>query len=131
MNSIALGTIIVTFFIWRFIRTRQIYLNSLKMRALGLKPIVFNLRDPRSFVQQVLLGRRSIEPSSFFIRAFIFALVAFCLFPFKNYDPNLYWLVIAMILFYILWCITHGVMLKKKYLTMENSNHFADNDKNL
>ena len=119
MNSIVIGIIIVLVFIWRFVRTRQIYLNSLKARTLGLKPIEFNPHDPYSFVQQVLLGRRSIEPSSFFIRAFVLALIAFCFLPFKNYNFNLYWLVIAMILLYILWCIAHGVMLKKKYLIIK------------
>jgi hypothetical protein len=113
-NTIALGIVIVLAFIWRFARTRQLYLTSLNVRTRGSEPIPFNPHDLRSFVQQALLGRRSVKPTSFFIRAFVFMLVAACLLPFKDYEPLLYWLVIVLIAFYVLWCIVHGIMLKKK-----------------
>jgi hypothetical protein len=112
-NTIALGILIVFVFIWRFVRTRQLYLTSLKVRKHGLQPIAFNPRDPHSIIQQALLGRRSIEPASFFIRAFVLAVVALCLLPFKDYEPPLCWIVIAMIALYVPWCVAHGVMLKK------------------
>jgi len=113
-NRITLGLLIIFIFIWRFVRTRQLYVTSLHVHAGGSEPIPFNPHDLRSFVQQVLLGRRSIEPSSFFIRAFVLVVVALCLFPFKDYEPLLSWLVIVLITLYVPWCILHGVMLKKK-----------------
>jgi len=111
-NTITLGIIIVLVFIWRFARTRQLFLTSLKVRSLGLQPIAFNPRNPRDSIEQVILGRRSIEPAAFFVRAFVLAVVALCLLPFKDYEPPLFWIVIAMISFYLPWCIVHGVMLK-------------------
>ena len=64
-NTIALGIIIVFVFIWRFARTRQLYLTSLHVQASGSEPIPFKPHDLRSFVQQALLGRRSMKPTSF------------------------------------------------------------------
>jgi len=113
-NTIALGIVIVLAFIWRFARTRQLYLTSLHVQTGDLEPIAFNPHDLHSFVQQALLGRRSIKPISFFIRAFVFMVVAACLFPFKDYEPLLYWLVVVLIALYVPWCIVHGVMLKKR-----------------
>jgi di/tricarboxylate transporter len=113
-NTIALGIVIVLAFIWRFARTRQLYLTSLNVRTCGSEPVPFNPHDLRSFVQQALLGRRSVKSTSFFIRAFVFMLVAGCLLPFKDYEPLLYWLVIVLIAVYVPWCIVHGVMLKKR-----------------
>jgi len=111
INTIALGIIIVLVFIWRFARTRQLYLTSLKIRTLALRPIVFNPRNPHDIIEQVILGRRSIKPASFFIRAFVLAVVALCLLPFKDYEPFLFWIVISMISLYVPWCIVHGVLL--------------------
>jgi cobalamin synthase len=113
-NTIALGIVIVLAFVWRFTRIRQLYLTSLHVQACGSEPILFNPHDLRSFVQQAILGRRSIKPTSFFIRAFVFVVVAACLFPFKDYEPSLYWLVMVLIALYVPWCIVHGVMLKKR-----------------
>jgi len=113
-NTIALGILIVLVFLWRFARTRQLYLTSVKVRTLGLQPIAFNPRDPHSIVQQALLGRRSIEPASFYVRAFVLAVVALGLLPFKDYKPALSWAVIALIALYVPWCVAHGVMLQKK-----------------
>jgi len=115
-NTIALGIIIILVFIWRFARTRQLYLTSLSVEACYSEPIPFKVHDLRSFYEQALLGRRSVKPTSFFIRAIIFLIVAVCLLPFKSYEPHLYWLVIILIALYVPWCIVHGVMLKKKSL---------------
>ena len=112
-NTIALGIVIVLVFIWRFARTRQLYLTSLHVQACGSEPIPFNPHDLHSFVGQALLGRRSIKPTSFFIRAFVFVVVAGCLLPFKAYEPLICWLVIILIVLYVPWCIVHGVMLKR------------------
>ena len=113
-NTILLGIVIALVFIWRFARTRQIYLTSLHMQAYGSEPIPFKPRDLRSFVEQALLGRRSMKPTSFFIRGFILVVVAGCLLPFKDYEPLTYWLAIILIVLYVPWCIGHGVMLKKR-----------------
>jgi len=113
-NTIALGIVIVLAFLWRFARTRQLYLTSLHVHAHGLEPIVFKPHDLRGFVEQALLGRRSIEPISFFVRAFVLAVVAVTLFPFKGFAPIIYWLVAVLIALYIPWCVAHGVMLKKR-----------------
>ena len=112
-NLIVLGFVIILVFIWRFVRTRQLYVTSLHVHTRGSEPIPFNPHDLRSFVQQVLLGRRSVRPASFFIRAFVLAIVALCLLPFKDYEPLLFRLVIVLIALYVPWCILHGVMLKK------------------
>ena len=113
-NTIALGIVIVLVFIWRFARTRQLYLTSLHVQACGSEPIPFSPHDLRSFVHQALLGRRSIKPTSFFIRAFVFVVVTACLLPFKDYEPLLYWLVVVLIVLYVPWCIVRGVMLKER-----------------
>jgi len=112
-NTIVLGIIIVLVFIWRFVRTRQIYMTSLEVQACGSEPIPFKPHDLHSFIEQALLGWRCMKPVSFFIRAFVFVVVAACLLPFKNYKPILYWLAIILIVLYVAWCIVHGVMLKK------------------
>jgi len=109
-KTIALGFIIVLVFIWRFVRTRQLYLTSLKLRADELGSRAWN---PRCIYDQIFLGHRTIKPYSFFIRAFILAVFAVCLLPFKHYAPSIYWIVISLILLYIPWCVVHGVMLKK------------------
>ena len=113
-NTILLGIIIVLVFIWRFARTRQLYLTSLHVQACGSEPIPFKPHDLRSFVEQALLGRRSMKPTSFFIRGFVFVVVAGCLLPFKDYEPLIYWLAIILIVLYVPWCIVHGVMLKQR-----------------
>ena len=113
-NTILLGIVIVLVFVWRFVRTRQLYLTSLHVQVSGSEPIPFKPHDLCSFVEQALLGRRSLKPTSFFIRAFVFVVVAACLLPFKDYEPLLYWLAIILIVLYVTWCIVHGIMLKKR-----------------
>jgi hypothetical protein len=112
-NTILLGIVIVLVFIWRFARTRQLYLTSLHVQASGSDPIPFKPHDLGSFIDQALLGRRSLKPTSFFIRGFVFVVVAGCLLPFKDYEPLIYWLVVVLIVLYVPWCIVHGVMLKR------------------
>ncbi len=112
MNTTTLGVIIVLVFIWRFTRTRQLYLTSLKVHTLALDPIAINLSNLRNFVDQVILGRRSIKPISFFVRGFVLAVVGLCLIPFRDYEPPLVWLVVIMISLYVPWCIVHGILLR-------------------
>jgi hypothetical protein len=112
--TLPLAVIIALVFAWRFARTRQLYITSLAVREGRLGDRPFNPRDPRSIFSQGLLGRRSIQPNSFFIRGVVLAAVAVCLLPFKGYAPSLWWLVIALIALYVPWCIAHGVMLKRK-----------------
>lgn len=113
-NTILPGIVVVLVFIWRLARTRQLYLTSLRVQACGSEPIPFKPHDLRSFIEQALLGRRSMKPSSFFIRGFVFAVVAACLLPFKDYEPLICWLAIVLIALYVPWCIVHGVLLKKR-----------------
>ncbi len=111
---ITLAVLITLAFAWRFARTHQMYLTSLAVQAQGLEPIPFKPRDLTSFVQQALLGRRSMEPNSFFIRGVVFVIVAVCILPLKNYVPSLWWLTIALIGLYVPWCVVHGLLLKNK-----------------
>lgn len=111
-NTILLGILIVLVFIWRFARTRQLYLSSLEVKTLGVEPVKFNPRDIHSIIHQGLLGKRSIEPKSFFVRGIVLAILSLCLLPFKHYQPALVGLVIVLIALYIPWCVIHGLMLK-------------------
>jgi hypothetical protein len=113
-NNIFLGVLIFLAFIWRFARTRQLYLTSLYVHISGAEAISFDPNDLRNFIHQALFGRRSIVPTSFFIRALVFFIVAICLLPFKDYDPILFWLVIVLIAFYVPWCVAYGFMLRKR-----------------
>jgi hypothetical protein len=114
MPTLVLAVIIVLVFAWRFARTRQLYLTSLAVLVDGLLVEPFNPRDPRSFLRQALMGQRSIQPKSFFIRGVVLAVVALCLLPFKGYEPPLWWLVISLIALYVPWCMAHGMMLERK-----------------
>ncbi|HEY71123.1 MAG TPA: hypothetical protein G4O08_11125 [Anaerolineae bacterium] len=113
-DIITLAVLITLAFAWRFVRTRQMYLTSLAVRTQKLAPIPFKPRDLSTFVQQALLGRRSMEPNSFFIRGVVFVLVAVCILPLKNYSPPLWWLTIVLIGLYVPWCVAHGLILNKK-----------------
>jgi hypothetical protein len=120
-NRVFLGVLIILAFIWRFARTRQLYITSLKVQISGSDPIPFKLRNFRSFVDQALLGYRSITPVSFFIRAIVFLLVAICLLPFKDYDSILFWLVIVLIAIYFSWCVVFGFVLRKRIFESRSS----------
>ena len=112
--TLLLAASIAVVFAWRFVRTRQLYLTSLAVRSGRLADTPFNPRDPQTILSQGLLGRRSIPPTSFFIRAAVLGVVALCLLPFKAYAPSLWRLVIALIALYVPWCIGHGIMLDRK-----------------
>ncbi len=114
MPTLPLSVIIALAFAWRFARTHQLYITSIAVQEGHLPDKPFNPRDPRSILSQGLLGRRSIQPKSFFIRGIVLAAVALCVLPFKVYAPSLWWLVIALIALYVPWCIAHGVMLERK-----------------
>ena len=110
-NTAVLVVVIILVFIWRFIRTHQLYTTSLQIdiQSFDLR----GLHDLRSFVSQVLFGHRVVGPDSFFIRAIFFAVVTICLFPFKNYEPVLYWLVVVLVSIYVPWCVFHGILLRR------------------
>jgi len=114
-TTLPLAILIVLVFAWRFARTRQLYITSLAVRRTGIQPEPFNPRDPRILFEQALMGRRSIEPSSFFIRGLVLAAVALCLLPFRQYEPALWWLVLLLLGAYLSWCVAHGVLLKRAY----------------
>lgn len=113
-STILLGILIVLVFIWRFARTRQLYLSSLEVKTLGVEPVNFNPGDIHCIIHQGLLGQRSVEPKSFFIRGIVLAVISLCLLPFKHYQPALVWLVIGLIALYIPFCVIHGLMLKRQ-----------------
>jgi hypothetical protein len=113
-DKVFLGILIFLAFLWRFARTRQLYLTSLTVKKSGSDPISFHPSNVRNFIDQALLGRRSISPGSFFIRAAVFVFAAICLFPLKHYEAFLFWLVVILISLYAPWCIAHGFLLRKK-----------------
>jgi hypothetical protein len=113
-NTMALGGLIIIFFLWRYFRTRQLYLTSLRVLESGSEPITFDPHDLRSFIDQTMMGRRSVGYNSFFIRMIVYVIVVLCLYPFKNYQPTIFWLIVSLTSFYIPWCVVHGVLLKRK-----------------
>ena len=119
VNTVILGIGIILFFIWRFVRTRQLYLRSSKNQIDKQDFSLFKPLKFHSFIKKAFLGKRCIKPFSFFIRAIVFLVVALCLLPFKNYEPILYWLIVALIIIYIPWCIVHGILLKKRIDALE------------
>ena len=119
INKTLLGIVIVAVFLWRFIRTRQLYLTSLQVKINGSEPIPFKPHDLRSFIEQALMGRRTMGPASFFVRGVVFAIVAACLLPFKEYEPHLYWFVVVLIALYVQWSFIFGIMLLKSFKKRE------------
>ena len=105
--------VIILFFIWRFARTRQLYLFSLRNPQNGQNANPFRPLTFGSFLNKAFWGKRSLKPNSFFIRGFVFLVIAVCLLPVKNYDPVLYWLFVVLTVFYISWCVIHGIKLKR------------------
>jgi hypothetical protein len=110
-NTITLTILIILAFVWRFLRTRQLYKTSLLVQQGKIDPIPFKPHDLHSFIQGALLGNRSLNPSSFFIRAVVYLIVALCLLPFKSYQPPLIWIVIALIALYVPFCVLLGLLL--------------------
>lgn len=122
-NTIVLGILIALVFLWRFVRTHQLYSTSLRLQSCGLKSTPVKLHDINCFIHQILLGNRSLKPISFFIRAFVLSVVAACLLPFKHYDPILYWFVVFMLAVYVPWCVGHGILLKRKLTNLGMKAH--------
>lgn len=110
-NTLVLGILIICAFGWRFYRTWQLYLTTKTVLEKGVEAIPFHPQDLNDFIQQALLGRRSVQPGSFRIRALVYGLIAVLLLPIKGYQPVLYWLVVGLISFYLPWCILFGIRL--------------------
>ncbi len=119
-NRVILGILIMLAFLWRLTRTRQLYLTSLAVQRSGSDPIVFNPHDLRTFLDQALLGQRSLSPVSFFVRAVVFLFVALILLSFKHYDPVLFWLVILLFAIHVSWCVVHGFMLQRQIIKIKS-----------
>jgi len=105
---------VILFFIWRFARTHQLYRFSQRVLRGLIEPITIKPAFSREFISHALLGNRNIEPKSFYIRGFVYVVVAFVLLPFKDYTPDLYWLVVILIILYVPWCLIHGILLKRE-----------------
>jgi hypothetical protein len=113
-TTILIGAAVILFFIWRFTRTYQLYRFSLKVLTEHIERAPFKPSVSTDFFNEVLLGNRSVEPKSFFIRAFVFVVIALVLLPFKDYAPDLYWIVLVLIILYVPWCAIFGVLLKRE-----------------
>ncbi len=113
-EEIMIGAAVVIFFIWRFARTHQLYRYSLKVLREQVESGPFKPSFSRDFLNGALLGNRSVEPNSFFIRALVFVFIALILLPFRDYAPVLYWIVTFLIVLYVPWCVGHGLMLRKR-----------------
>jgi hypothetical protein len=108
------GAAVILLFIWRFIRTRKLFTYS--------RTVLRGLEEPNhvrpsfspGFFDQAVLGNRNVEPNSFFIRAFVFVAIALILLPFRDYAPEIYWIVVVLIALYVPWCVGHGFLLKKE-----------------
>lgn len=111
-NILMLGILIVLAFAWRFYRTWQLYLTTKQVLENGAEAVPFHPQGLDEFIQQSLLGRRSVQPGAFYIRALVYGLIAIILLPFKGYQPALYWLAAGLIIFYLPWRISFGIRLK-------------------
>jgi hypothetical protein len=113
---IFLEAAVILFFIWRFARTHQLYRFSQRVLR-GLEaPVQVKPSLSREFFNQAFLGNRNVEPDSFFVRALVFVAIALVLLPFKDYAPELYWIVVFLIVLYVPWCVGHGVLLRKRVI---------------
>ncbi len=108
-----LSFLIILIFFWRFFIVRRLYRFSLKRQGSNFKSIFYKNFNLREFIQKIFLGQRSVSPISFFIRGFVLATVVLCVYPFKYYNLYLYRLIVAIVSFYIPWCVFHGIMLMK------------------
>jgi len=109
-----IGAAVILFFIWRFLRTYQLYRFSLRVLRGVEESAKVKPSFSRKFFNQAILGNRSVEPSSFFVRAFVFVAIALILLPFRDYAPDLYWIVVFLIVLYVPWCVGHGILLRKE-----------------
>ncbi|MGD9397648.1 MAG: hypothetical protein PVJ05_14530 [Candidatus Thorarchaeota archaeon] len=109
-----IGIAVVVFFIWRFARTHQLYRYSLRVARGQIESTQFRPSFSRNFLNGALLGNRSVDSNSFFVRGLVYAVVALILLPFRDYAPELYWIVTILIIFYVPWCFCHGFLLGRK-----------------
>jgi hypothetical protein len=116
-TTMLFGAAVVLFFLWRFARTHQLYRFSIKVKRGQVEPTPFAMSVSRDFFEQVFLGNRSVEVNSFYVRASVFAAVALLLLPFRSYAPELYWLVCLLIILYVPWCVSHGLLLRRAVST--------------
>lgn len=120
-TSVFIGALVILFFIWRFVRTHQLYRFSIRVlrgleESTQVKPSF-----SKEFFNQVILGNRCEMPKSFFVRAFVFVTIALLLFPFKDYAPDLYLVVAFLIILYIPWCVGHGILLRTSHVNSKKS----------
>jgi hypothetical protein len=108
------GAVIIFFFIWRFVRTHQLYRFSRRVLKGYEEPVQVKPSISRDFLNHALLGNRNVEPNSFHVRAIVFVAIALVLFPFKDYAPDLYWIITFLIILYVPWCVIHGLLLKRE-----------------
>ena len=113
VESVFFGAVVVLFFAWRFARTHQLYRFSLSVLQGEGEDMPFKPTLSIDFVRRALFGRRGIAPRSFLIRALVFVVVAVILFPFRGYGPELYFVVIMLILLYLPWCAAHWYLLRR------------------
>ena len=107
-----LGFAVILFFIWRFLRTHQLYRFSKKVLEGQAESVSFEVSLSREFAGQVFLGNRNVEPKSFFARPLVYSVIALILWPFKDYAPNLYWIIVFLVILYTPWCLVHGILLR-------------------
>jgi hypothetical protein len=118
-----IGAAVIVFFVWRFIRTHMLYRYSLRvMRGLE-EPTQVKPSLSKDF-GQAILGNRSAEPKSFLIRALVFVIIALVLLPFRDYAPDIYWIVVILIILYVPWCVGHGFLLRKERNNWQGSSAF-------
>ena len=113
-SVVLVGTAVILFFIWRFIRTHKLYRFSLRVLRGLEKPTQVKPAFSKEFFDQAILGNRNVEPNSFFIRALVFVAIALILLPFRDYAPTIFWIVVILIALYVPWCVSHGFLLRRE-----------------
>ena len=113
-TTVFFEAVIIFFFIWRFARTHQLYRVSRRVLKGYEEPAQVKPSLSRDFLNHAFLGNRNAEHNSFYIRAIVFVTIALVLLPFKDYAPDLYWIVVFLIILYVPWCVIHGLLLKRE-----------------
>ena len=112
--SVFFGDAVVLFFLWRFVRTYRLYQYSLKVLRGQVEDTPFQVALSPGFIRGALFATRRVASVSFLIRAFVYVTIALILFPFRNYGPELYLVVTALILFYVPWCVGYWALLRRE-----------------
>ena len=113
-TDVIFGAVIIVFFLWRFIRTHQLYRYSVRVTKGQAESVSVRPEVSRIFLYQSLFGQRDVAPKSFYVGALVFFLVTVILFPSKDYGINLYLIVLVLIAAYVPWCIGHGLLLSRR-----------------